>query len=299
MFITKEILEKLYFDENLTQDEIGEKYKVSGRNISYYFKKFNIKANAAHKNELNIDKDILERLYINKDLKISDISKILNISEQTILKYIHKYNINIKGAKYYNTLPKINFSNNQYEFFDGLILSDGSLVRRKEKNGKFSNAKISCGFKYKEFAEYIDKYLELDGNIHKKIHKSSRYKSGECIQYGLMSKDNILFSEERNRWYPNNIKEIPKDFRFSPISMNIAYIGDGHLNKKNKYILISTQAFKKIDIENTIINNLHNNGIKCWLTKDNNIYVPKNETSNFLSFIGNCQVECYKYKWQL
>jgi len=248
--------------------------------------------------KINLDKDILTDLYFNEDYTAAEIGKLLNVSSSTVQNYLHKYSIKIKGAKYFHMLPKIIFSNKQYDFFDGLIFSDGSVVVKRKNNGSIiGNCQVSCGFKYKEFAEYINKFLTMNSSIGIKKSNDKRY-INTCITYSLMSPSNILFTEERQRWYPNGKKIIPPDFRFSPISMNIAYLGDGHLDKTDKYILISTQAFDTNSLENIIIKKLHDIKIECWLNKQNNIYIPKRSVSGFLNFIGDCPIECYKYKWK-
>ena len=170
------------------------------------------------------------------------------------------------------------------------------MVAQKVKYGNgYKNAKISCGFKHKEFAVYINDFLDLGGNVHKKIHVSDRYKTGQCVQFGLMSKNNILFTNERQRWYPNGKKIIPEDFRFSPVSMNIVYLSDGHLDKY--HIILSTQSFDRESIERLLIEKLREIKIECWITKNNEIYIASKSVADFLNYIGPCPVECYRYKW--
>jgi predicted DNA-binding protein YlxM (UPF0122 family) len=294
--ITKEILEKLYFDDDLTVAEIGKVFNRSSSTISYYIKKFGIKTNGGKKNTVKIKKEDIERLYIEEDLKSAEVAKILHVSLQTLLKYIHKYQIPIKGIKYYNTLPEIKFDKDQYDFFDGLILTDGSLVQRNTScsSGK-SNAKISCAFKHEEFTNYIDMALKLNGNVHKKVHVSDRYKSGRCITYGLFSSDNILFTKERNRWYPNGIKIIPSDFRFSPVSMNIAYLSDGSYIRNAVHF--SLNSFSADNINNTIGRYFNEMGIKFSIYSNNTVRISVKSTLDFFNYIGGCPVSCYNYKW--
>jgi hypothetical protein len=244
-----------------------------------------------------IDRDTLVDLYINKDLKSQQVAEELGVCDMTVRKYLHKYGLHIKGRKHYKTLPRVEYTVEQFEFFDGLMLGDGSLVRRKIKcSTGLSNAKISCAFKYIEFARYIDKILCMGGSIHKKVVKNPRYKNGVNIAYGLYSSDNILFTEERKRWYPNNKKIIPADFRFSPTSMNIEYLCDGHLTQ-NEAIILSTQSFERQNTENIIINKLSGIGVESWLTKHDEVYIPKRSSHVFLEYIGASPVKCYSYKW--
>ena len=79
--------------------------------------------------------------------------------------------------------------------------------------------------------------------------------------------------------------------------MNIFYLSDGHL-LRNRAIILSTQSFAKKQIEEIIIKNLNNISIKCWLTKNNEIYISAKSTRAFLDYIGPCPVKCYSYKWE-
>lgn len=242
-------------------------------------------------------KNLLTELYVIKDMKTTEIAKMFNSKPQTVSKYLKLNEIKIKGIKYYNIRDEICFNNEQYEFFDGLMISDGSLYINNS-GGRKRNALLSCAFKYKEFSNYINKFLNLNGNIHKKIHKSDRYKSGLCVQYGLMSQNNILFTKERQRWYPNDKKIIPRDFRFSPISMNIMYLSDGYLIRKKGYwsVRLCTNAFERDNID-IIINHLKNVNIYAHITPDNQIMMNTLNSKKFLDYIGDCPVKCYKYKW--
>lgn len=244
-----------------------------------------------------ITKQLLYNLYVVRNLKIKEIEEKLNISFATIYKYLKIYGIPIKGIRHYLIKPKIEFTKEQYEFFDGLMAGDGSLVRQISEHHN-RNAHISCKFKYKEFAEYINNFLNMNCNIKLYKHISDRYKGGYCNNYNLYSKNNILFTEERKRWYPFGKKIIPKDFRFSPISMNILYLCDGW-KRKSGSLGISTQAFSKYNINKTFIICLKNLGIDCKMVQSGITVIPKRSAQKFLDFIGSCPVKCYEYKWDI
>lgn len=113
----------------------------------------------------------------------------------------------------------------------------------------------------------------------------------------------MLFNEERKRWYPDGKKVIPKDFRFSPISLNIWYLGDGSRsgNAKNarRGILLCSDAFSKENLEETIIMFLLKLGIECWVTKRNQVKISNSSAPKFLEYIGECPIGCYEYKWDI
>lgn len=95
--ITKELLEKLYFEDRMTVDEI-KKY-LNNSSISYYIKKFGIKTDGAKRNSIKLDKDKLVELYVEKDLTALEVAKELEISVITVVKNLKKFGIKIKGIK--------------------------------------------------------------------------------------------------------------------------------------------------------------------------------------------------------
>lgn len=237
----------------------------------------------------------LRELYLDKKLKMSEVAKILKHSIPHIRNEMLRYGIDIKKPGYTKIKDKIIFSKEQYEFFDGLIASDGCLTS-KLKN----NALLSCSLKYYEFAKYISDVLKI-GRVKEHWVKDIRFKKGGSQVFSIRSCNNILFTEERKRWYPNNKKCIPNDFKFSPISLNIWYLSDGTRSSFAKSrrcgLVLCTNAFDKNNIENTIIKFLNNIKIDCWIDKNNQVYIPRSNAKNFLDYIGNCPIECYKYKW--
>lgn len=247
-----------------------------------------------------IDRDRLYDLYINKHMRMIDVAKIYGFKSYTpIKKALVRYNIPIRKRGYgFSVKPEFIPTLQQYRFFDGLMLSDGSIARRNDISGKKcgGNDFLSCAFKHKEFAQYIKDGLDLQPEVKKKIHTSDRYKSGQCVQYGILSGANIFYTKERDRWYPNGTKIIPRDFHFSPEAMNVAYLGDGFLSN-NRTIYIATQSFKRQNIEDTLIRWLQDIGIRCWVTNDNQVCISSGSSEDFLKYIGSCPVECYKHKW--
>lgn len=251
---------------------------------------------------LKIDPKKLAYAYIDEHKRLLDVSMEFKTTVKNIRKQLVDYGVTIRGRGYaYNINPKKIFTQEQYEFFDGLMISDGSLCGTiSTRTNRMKNFNISCAFKYEEFANYIRTELDLKPEVKRKVHISDRYKSGECVQHVMRSLSNILYTEERKRWYPDGVKVIPEDYRFTPASMNMAYLGDGTLKKDtNRSIQISFNAFEKENIESTVIKSLNNIGIECYINKFNCIYIRTRSTSDFLSYIGECPVDCYKYKWDL
>ena len=258
--------------------------------VVYPNKKFRDRRNSKLKYEL-LSKEYLYNLYIKRDLKVSEIAKLLNMSYGIVLKYLHMYDIQIKGVSYYLQYPVIEFTKEQYEFFDGLMLSVGSL----SATTKYSNGRLSCMLKYKQVAEYINDYLGLGGKIKSKVYKHLRC-SGSKAQYVLISKNNKKFTKERKRWFFKNKKKIPNNFRFSSISMNVLYMFCGYYMNDN--IVIPLSSFSVENIDRHIIKKLNNIGIDCIINGERELCMCGMNVGKFLEYIGPCSIFCYKYKWE-
>jgi hypothetical protein len=55
----------------------------------------------------------------------------------------------------------------------------------------------------------------------------------------------------RQRWYPQGIKIIPKDFKITPLSLYHWYIGDGSFfqDHRERKIILYTNGFTKEDVD--------------------------------------------------
>jgi len=253
-------------------------------------------------NKIILDHDIIRDIYVNNHKRIVDIANIYEVSPCVITRHLTESGVTIRKRGFgFNVAPEKKLTNTQYEFFDGLMLSDGSICRRKSLKGRHTrgNDFLSCAFKHEEFAKYIKSQLELKPEVHNKIHVSGRYKSGQCEQFGILSSPNIFFTKERDRWYPEGIKLIPRDCRITPTSLNIMYLGDGYIrkDKDNKSIYLSTHSFVKGDLK-IITDYLYSVNIKSKIQADNQIRISSYNTQDFLNYIGDCPVECYRYKWK-
>lgn len=252
--------------------------------------------------KVKLDHGYIKKEYVDGHKRVSDIAKSLNVGVSIIRRHLQESGVTMRKRGWgYNVLPEKQLTVNQYEFFDGLMLSDGSIARRGVLNHRHSqgNDYLSCAFKYMEFAEYIKSQLSLAPEVHRKVHISDRYKSGYCVQYGILSSANIFFTQERDRWYPEGVKIIPKDCRLTPTSLNIMYLGDGYITKdspKRKAIYICLHSFEREDIQ-LVIDHLDSINIKASIYASGEVRISSYNTADFLDYIGPCPVECYKYKW--
>jgi len=194
-----------------------------------------------------------------------------------------------------------NLSIEAIHWLSGELLGDGSL------------RKISChsalfhyGSQYKEYAEYVRDTLksfgiEQAGKINK--HKHKKFKTIN-YQYASLAYPELLTIHKK--WYPKGKKIVPRDIVLTPLVLRQWYIGDGSLVKPKKgkpSIILCTCGFTVYDV-NWLMKQLRHLGY--WAIRQKSINTIRisschsNKTVNdFLNYIGECPVECYKYKWDI
>lgn len=261
------------------------------------------------------NKKWLEEKYWNKELSKSQIAKLCNIGNTTILNWMRKYNIPRRSViEAYNTkdirerrskamhLAQANHCNLSPEainFINGELLGDGCL----QSFSKYS-ASFGYTFKYQEYAQYIKNSLQSYGikcgKISKYYNKDKR--CNDSISYRFYSYRYVELLPFYNRWYINKKKIIPKDIRLNPIALKQFYLGDGMLSKSKKngnkpYIVLCTNNFPIVDIE-WLISKLNDIGFKATRRPSRNeIGISTYSTKDFLNYIGKCPVKCYNYKF--
>jgi hypothetical protein len=100
-------------------------------------------------------------------------------------------------------------------------------------------------------------------------------------------------------WYPQRKKIVPNDIDLSPTTCLYWYLGDGglHYGKlKFKGLRINTQGFDKEGIV-LLSNKLIELGFKNYVESKGVIGLSPISARNFLSYIGESPIFCYKYKW--
>ena len=101
--ISKDILNNLYWRDNLTQREIGVLYGIPIGTMPWIFKKYGIKARDTFKTK-KLSKIKLKELYIDKSLSCVETAKIMNVSAHTISKYLKLYNFKVRPESTYKLL---------------------------------------------------------------------------------------------------------------------------------------------------------------------------------------------------
>ena len=96
---SKEELENMYCDQEMTQKEIGEKIGVTSSAIGYWMEKYNIetRSNLKTKRISNIKENEIINLYGKNKLSADEIANRFNVGVVSIYKLIKKYNVKRQG----------------------------------------------------------------------------------------------------------------------------------------------------------------------------------------------------------
>lgn len=244
------------------------------------------------------NKDWLYKKYWEKDLSVNQIADICELSDEGIRKWMIKYNIPRRGRSEANHLRRGNsckLSQEAINWINGELLGDGCLVSEYKYSARFV-----YGSKYLEYAQYVKDTLEsFNINITGKIYKKQNKNQGN-ISYAYTSRAYKELAFIYNKWYPEGKKIVPKDLKLTPLTCRHWFIGDGSLSHSKHcrpYITLATNCFTILDVK-WLVEYLIKLGFKALKRPArNDISISVYSTKDFLSYIGNCPVECYQYKW--
>ena len=247
-----------------------------------------------------LNQDYLYKEYnINKRSAI-DIANDINCSPTTINNNLRKYNIPIRTGSESTCLAtstSIEYINEGLkQIIYGLLLGDGNLRSICKYSARYRHSDKNL-----EYIEWLIKLFNSYG-IKTSYYDGTKTKSNvhQMWTYSIREFVNIF-----DKFYCNKIKVIPRDINITPITLKHHYIGDGTHNRKNKIIYIYTYGFTKEDVE-YLVQQYNKLGIKFNIYKsrkyndDRGYYlsVPKKYYNKFFDIIGECPVDCYKYKWK-
>lgn len=176
------------------------------------------------------------------------------------------------------------------EWMNGELLGDGCLRACTSYSAKFR-----YGSKHLEYIDYVSGTLNAfgikqSGKIYKRATGVYHYDS--CSYYKL--------SFLRKAWYPEGKKEVPRGLKLTPLVCRQWYIGDGCLVKSVRYnptIILCTTGFPVSDVE-WLVKQLWEIGILATRQHAQNVVsISRCSSRDFLHYIGECPVKCYRYKW--
>ena len=193
-------------------------------------------------------------------------------------------------------------SQKETEFVDGALLGDGHITKPRGNSCQFSYITSKRGH-----AEYVYQKLKRmavkeceNGPVKARVYDKRTKKTYTSYRFRTVS--NITFFGVRLRWYPEGIKVIPADVKMTPICALIWYLGDGSLIEASRsyYIKLCTNGFDKDNVEHVLFPQLIQYDPSFIRASETQwwVYIPRRHINEFLTFIGECPVAEYSYKWE-
>lgn len=192
---------------------------------------------------------------------------------------------------------------------NGILISDGSSNANKFQ----SNVILSS--KHKEYVDYVANIFEKRGVLHKisKTYNGYRTSDGgrrKFTSYNIRTASYVEF-KRYDKWYEvkneRRTKVIPFDVKVDKQMLLHWYLGDGGLKKRNtsRTVQLSVYAFELIELKvialkickflNVFPTEVRINKGKAGYT----IILIHSIVPHFLKMIGDCPLECFRYKWDL
>lgn len=187
----------------------------------------------------------------------------------------------------------VKYSKEQQNIFDGIMLSDGTIS--KDSN-LFS---VTQKTDREQYLNYICKLLNIEENRIKRLVRKPDKRTGKCYKTSyLRTLSDYKYILERKRWYLNGKKIVPRDINLSRELLLQWFLGDGSagIYKRSTILCLCTNSFTKEDNE-FLVSKLKEININSKINSQNMICVKKDSYKTFYNYIGECPIDCFRYKW--
>ncbi|MCK4635048.1 MAG: hypothetical protein KAT37_04190 [Candidatus Aenigmarchaeota archaeon] len=206
---TKDMLYKLYWKDGLSLNEIAKKFNCNNVSVLYWMKKFEIKRRSAYFKKVHIPKEVLKKLYWDKNLSSIKIAKRFNVNDRTIRKKLKKFGIKTRPLSESLTKKfKAPFSRNLEEraYFLGLRAGDFYVkeIRKCVRIQTTTTHKaqidlLKDSFKnYGEIRKYLSKSVKRSDEwfIYVDLHSSFNFllNKPESISKQILENDNCFYN---------------------------------------------------------------------------------------------------------
>lgn len=186
------------------------------------------------------------------------------------------------------------FSFEQQAVIEGSLLGDGHLTKPRGKgNSAFSKTQTA------RRREYLDWSHDLLGDYSSSVNeydswaKGKKYRKSKLICHALP-----VFTELRNKWYPDGIKIVPRDIVLSPLSIAIWFFDDGSNYVPNRQCKFATYSFTTEDCE-VLCKQLMEHKINSYITPKNIIQVRTSSYKTLVDLVRPYMIwDFFKHKIQ-
>jgi predicted DNA-binding protein YlxM (UPF0122 family) len=229
--ISKELLEDLYVIQKLSIGKIAKKLGISQQAVFNRMKEFGIKSRTrSEAAKINIDKKILEDLYIAQELSMKKIAEKLGVGEGTILRRMEEFGIKRRTISETHNGKKNPFYGKHH------------LEGTKEK--------ISRANKGKHLSEDHKKRL-IEINLGKQISEETKRKLSEALKGKFAGEKNPNWKGGRDKkikWARHQAKR--RQLGFKPLNKPFDGFEAHHLQDKETVIYIPKELHRRISHNN-------------------------------------------------
>lgn len=202
-----------------------------------------------------------------------------------------------------------NFTNLQYSVLIGLLLSDGTLVKRNP--GLKAGASFGLTQTSDKCAKYVEAHVELLIYVFElfkefcnytepKIGYAKSKTSAKTYQYMYFATAiNSLFTELYHIWYIAGIKTVPANIAslLDPVALAFWAMGDG--GKCGKGFHLNTVAFSP-SCTKLLVDALKSNfDLNCTIHSRNRIYISSKEFKKFKQIVAPHFLNKFNYKLEV
>lgn len=190
------------------------------------------------------DKAFLQEQYVELEKPIAQIAEETGYAGKTIWNWLVRFDIPRRPIPHPGNHIKL--SEELLTYLDGSLLGDGGLYSPPS----LRSACYQIGQKRLSYINYVKACLSSFG-LHPSgqvLTMTNHYPSGrQANAYLYRTKTYRELRKQRERWYPNGKKRVPKDVRLTPLSIRTWFLEDGCLHRrkdcKTKTVILCTNAY--------------------------------------------------------
>lgn len=174
----------------------------------------------------------------------------------------------------------------------GSLLGDGHISKPR-KQSHFVKGQT---FKRKEYLDWhYEKLMPMSSSVN---FGTTTIKGIDKIykRYSFITKQSVVWTELRNKWYPKGVKIVPKDLVLDPLMIAIWFCDDGSNSVKKRYVSFATYSFTKKEVKFLAVQ-FKTFGIVANVQKNKTIKITGKSYDKFVEFIKPYIIwDCFKYK---
>jgi hypothetical protein len=182
-------------------------------------------------------------------------------------------------------LKTIKLLPSEKEVIVGCLIGDGFL----EKSGKHYRLRVGHTIRHRDYVRWKYNLLKRLCVMEPRYVPTTR-----SMRMGTIGHPEL--SDIRDKWYPDGIKEIPPDFKLTPLMIAIWFMDDGC--KHGKSVDFSVHSFSKESIQ-ILQKDLEEFDITTTVNSDgkgNRLYVRRSSYDCFERLVKPYMQSCMAYK---